>query len=124
MRAGRLRHLVQIQRKNLTGTDSYGTPTYGWIDAEFAWADISPVSLVSARGALLQVLDGVVLGLDSMLITLHPQPNVTIDNRVLFTDPFDTDFPVKTYELKAVLRNNQYDEMVFVAIRIRDAATT
>ena len=123
MRAGRLRHLIRLQRHNVSGTDSYGAATFAWGDFATAWADISPVSMVTARGALKTILDGVELGIDPVLITLHPQPNVTILNRVLYTDPFDTDFPLKVYELKAKLLNNAYDEMVFVATRIRDETT-
>lgn len=119
-----MRHRITLLRKVDSGTDSYGSPTYTWTPQDDVMADISPISLVSARGAVRGLIDGALMGLDAVLVTLRPYPDVSILWRFQYIDSFDATLPVKIYELKAVLESNKQNELVFIADRISNQATT
>lgn len=44
MRSGKLRHLVQIQRQDLTGTDAAGHPVENWETVAHVFAVVEPLS--------------------------------------------------------------------------------
>lgn len=121
MRAGRLQHEITLQKKVASGTDSFGAPVETWQDVARVWADLTPASMTSPRGAELRVLDAAVYGLDPVIVTLYPYPGVTIDWRFLHYDAFsDT---IETYEIKAPRLTNSGDMAAFIATKVLQGTT-
>jgi head-tail adaptor len=120
-RRGRYRHLITLQKTVTSGTDAFGAPIKAWQTVNPVWADISPASMTSARGAELRVLDAAVYGLDPVIVTFQPYPGVKIDWRFLYYNDF-SDF-IETYEIKAVRETNADDEMSFIAARVLTGTT-
>jgi head-tail adaptor len=99
-----------LQKKDVSGSTSFGTPQEVWVDVDIVWCDISPASMSSMRGASETILAGAETPLDVVVITLYPYPGVTAAWRAI-----NQDGSGRIYDLKAARETNDRSEMSFYA---------
>lgn len=121
MRAGRLQHQITLQKPVAGGKDALGAPIETWTDVDIVWADLSPASMASPRGAARMVLDAAVYGLDPKIVTFYPYPGVDIGWRFLYYNAFSD--LVEIYEIKAYRENNAGDLACFIAAMVTQGTT-
>lgn len=81
MRAGKLRHLVQLQNLE-SGQDDYGAPFNEWADGDAVYASVEPLNgreLFSAQQVNAET---------TVRITMRYRPDITQRTRIKYRDKF------------------------------------
>lgn len=105
MRAGRLRHRIDLQQKQTT-QDDYGSEVTIWYDVATVWAAIDPLSPTQMVGAKETFAAGAEIAQDMVRVTLRPR-EVGTDWRFLYKG--------RVYDIKAVRLNNSGDTLTLYA---------
>lgn len=110
MRAGPLRHYVDLQKRVPGDPDDAGDPTLTWVSQDHVWASIDPVSMSALAGAREVIGGGTQTALDLCLIGMYPYPGVTaLDWRIVSEEGV-------VYDLKAARPSNDASRLVFLAL--------
>lgn len=106
MRNGQYRHLISLQRPTDTN-DSFGQPVHAWNEITKVWSNISPPSLKTVRGASEAVVDGAVIGLDTVIFTMRPRTDLDTTCRIVYG--------TTVYDIKSVRLDNRRTELSIFA---------